>query len=130
MALKGVNYKINFGYADLANTDIVKQHIAQYKKSLNMPNAKNLLSLNQRITAFENYLNSPEGIAQKQKEVNDEQSAKNQSILQIQNKPNISPNPLNQLGESIEPITTQLKKPENQGLLLIAGLVAAAIIIN
>ena len=50
--------------------------------------------------------------------------------IKIETKLDIPQNTLNQLGESIEPITTQLKKPENQGLLLIAGLVAAAIIIN
>ena len=47
---------------------------------------------------------------------------------------NIEPNTLNQIGQSIEPvttqITTQIKKPENQGLLLIAGLVVAAIVLK
>ena len=50
--------------------------------------------------------------------------------IKIETKLDIPPNPLNQLGESIEPAITQIKKPENQGLLLLAGLVAAAIIIN
>ena len=43
---------------------------------------------------------------------------------------NIEPNTLNQIGESLEPITTQIQKPENQGLLLIAGLVLAAVILK
>ena len=43
---------------------------------------------------------------------------------------NIEPNTLNQIWESLEPITTQIQKPENQGLLLIAGLVLAAVILK
>ena len=50
--------------------------------------------------------------------------------LELERPKLIPPNPLNQLGESTEPITTQIKKPENQGLILLAGLVAAAIIFN
>ena len=59
-----------------------------------------------------------------------EQLNKELNEIKIETKLDIPPNTLNQLGESIEPITTQLKKPENQGLLLIAGLVTAAIVLS
>ena len=42
--------------------------------------------------------------------------------IKIETKLDIPPNSLNQLGE--------LKKPENQGLLLIAGLVTAALVLS
>ena len=43
---------------------------------------------------------------------------------------NIAQNTKNQLGDSIEPVITQINKPENQGLILFAGLVAAALILK
>ena len=41
---------------------------------------------------------------------------------------NIPQNTQNQYGESITPVITQIQKPENQGLILLAGLVAAVFI--
>ena len=43
---------------------------------------------------------------------------------------NITPNTLNQVGEPIKPVITQLRKPEYQGLILFAGLILAAVILK
>ena len=48
----------------------------------------------------------------------------------IEDKPNIIPNNNDQLGNSLEPIITQIQKPENKGLILISGLIAAAILLK
>ena len=48
----------------------------------------------------------------------------------IEDKPNITPNINDQLGNSLEPISTQIQKPENKGLILAAGLVAVAILLK
>ena len=50
--------------------------------------------------------------------------------IKIESNLDIPPSMLTPLGESIEPITTQIKTPGNQGLILLAGLVAAAVILK
>lgn len=58
------------------------------------------------------------------------QKEKELTEIKIETKLDIIPNPLNQLGESLEPITDIIQKPEIQGSLLIAGLVVAALFLK
>ncbi len=48
----------------------------------------------------------------------------------IEEKPNITPNTNDQFGNSLEPVITQIQKPENKGLILISGLITAAILLK